>query len=70
MCTIFPHLCRIAYHGKTRAPIRSLTIPHIVIIICSYFQEFNLNDLYFDYTNQMFYKYSTSSHFEVLLELR
>jgi len=21
----------------------SLTIPHIVIIICSYFQEFNLN---------------------------
>jgi len=26
-----------------RASIRSLTIPHIVIIICSYFREFNLN---------------------------
>lgn len=31
------------YNGKTKAPIRSLTSPHIVIIICSYLFEFSLN---------------------------
>jgi len=33
----------IFYNGKTNDPIRSLTTPHIVIIICSYLLGFNLN---------------------------
>lgn len=36
-------VCQIFYNGKTKAPIRSLTSPHIVIIICSYLLEFSLN---------------------------
>lgn len=29
--------------GKTNAPMRNLTSPHIVIIICSYLRGFNRN---------------------------
>ncbi len=44
MCTlIFSLFCQIFYNGKTKAPILSLTNPHIVIIICSYLPSFSLN---------------------------
>ncbi len=39
----FPRLCQLFYNGKTKAPILSLTSPHIVIIIFSYLRGFNLN---------------------------
>jgi hypothetical protein len=44
MCTsIFLDLYQIFYNGKTTAPIRNLTSPYIVIIICLYLDGFNLN---------------------------
>ncbi len=53
--------------GKTNAPIRQLTSPHIVIIICSYLIGFNLNlsdaTLTSTYTNQMFDKNSLGKQF-------